>query len=279
MFGKLVKYEWKAIWPILLITSALVAFATLLGFFAMNGILNDNSLFLSSESISGISILIFLLYYLMMLGASFAIAVYIAIRYYRSMYTDEGYLMHTLPVSAAQLFNSRLLIHSLSILLVGILVLLSVAVVLLPIMAVSVDSYSSITAMLNEWNHICLEENGFSLQVLCIILLLTIVISSFSSTCITYCAISLGQHFRKHKVVGAILCYAGFTCLLQIIFSVLTMPQLFFSANMASQDSISINLAGYYFNTMLAVTIASLIIGAVFYVISLRELNNKLNLD
>lgn len=278
MFGKLVKYEWKAIWPILLITSALIIFATLLGFFAMNGILSDDGLFFDNTSISIISVLIFILYYLLILGASFAITIYIAIRYYRSMYTDEGYLMHTLPVSAEQLLHSRLLVHSLSILLVGFLVLLSIAALLLPILTLS-ENFTSLTAMFSEWNADCILENGFSLQMLFIIFLLTLIISSFSSICMIYCAIALGQTFRKHKIIGAILCYAGFSCLLQIASSILTMPQLLFSADMTSPDSISFNLAGYYFNTMLVITVLLLIIGVVFYVISLHQLKHKLNLD
>ena len=50
------------------------------------------------------------------------------------------------------------------------------------------------------------------------------LISSFSSVLTAYAAISLGQLFAKHKVMASILCYIGFTMLIQIVTSILMIP-------------------------------------------------------
>ena len=51
-----------------------------------------------------------ILYVIMLLASTWGMLIFLGIRFYRSMYTDEGYLSHTLPVTANQLFLSKVLV-------------------------------------------------------------------------------------------------------------------------------------------------------------------------
>ena len=86
------------------------------------------------------------------------VSIYIAVRFYKNLYTDEGYLMHTLPVTPRQLLVSKLTVGSLWSFLVTILTLWAVFLIMifgLPVM-VKDDLNLSFTLLVNyakEYSH------------------------------------------------------------------------------------------------------------------------------
>ena len=116
MLGKLMKYEWKNIWKAgtLMLLGMLVV--TVIGcvvlrmpgvaeFFDSNDV-NGAQAWLVISSFAATLIL----YVIMLLASTWGMLIFLGIRFYRSMYTDEGYLSHTLPVTANQLFLSKVLV-------------------------------------------------------------------------------------------------------------------------------------------------------------------------
>ena len=106
MLGKLLKQEWRSLWKVeTLILGILMALTLLAGAtFALP--------IWKSEWV-GIQIsmmMVILLYYAGVIGASLGCVLYLGIRFYKSMYTDEGYLTHTLPVTSHQLLLSKILV-------------------------------------------------------------------------------------------------------------------------------------------------------------------------
>lgn len=274
MLKKLIKYEWKAVWKIMVIINAFTVFATTAGMCAMRALVSDTAS--DNGFYMVITILIFLFYYATIIGVSFAMTIYIGIRFYRSMYTDEGYLMHTLPVTKNQLIVSRLLVHMLCMMITSLLVMVSVALLLLPLFA-EIFNTSSLTPshMLTELMENGIDAYGIPLVVSTFSIgIIGNIISLTSGILSIYCAISLGQTFHKHKVMGSILCYIGIYCMLQTINSMLMMPQM-----MSSISGIEINMMSYFHGTMLTASIFALITGILFYLITLYMMDKRLNLD
>lgn len=108
MLGKLMKYEWKNIWKAgtLMLLGMLVV--TVIGCVVLRmpggvvtGLLDNNDInatqswFVLSSFVATL-----ILYVIMLLASTWGMLIFLGIRFYRSMYTDEGYLSHTLPVTA-----------------------------------------------------------------------------------------------------------------------------------------------------------------------------------
>lgn len=128
MFGKLMKAEWRAsrrvigaLCTVVLISGALLG---LLG----NLLLRESS---GSWQLPGfVNVLFSLLSVAAMLAVALSLAAsvfYALWRYYRSRFTEEGYLTYTLPVNNHQLMLSSILASVLEILLVGLATVAAVA--------------------------------------------------------------------------------------------------------------------------------------------------------
>ena len=129
MFGKLMKAEWRASRRVI---GALCAVVLISG--ALLGLLGNLLLRESSGSwqLPGfVNVLFSLLSMTAMLAVALSLAAsvfYALWRYYRSRFTEEGYLTYTLPVNNHQLMLSSILASVLEILLVGLATVAAVAI-------------------------------------------------------------------------------------------------------------------------------------------------------
>ena len=272
MLKKLMKYEWKAVRNILLIINAFTVLSTVLGVIAINSLASGKDTGEAFPSL--VAVLLFVAYYATIIGVSFAMMIYIGIRFYRNLYTDEGYLMHTLPVTSRQLVVSKLIVHSGCMLLTGVLIYASIIVLFLPVYIAFADETPSFVYALKDLYTECRNAFGLSLPRIFLCGIVATVISTASGILATYCAVSLGQMFRKHRIMGSILCYIAILCLIQTLTTVLLMPQMLLSMSGGSFD-----LSVYFNNVFLTTGIISLFLGIAFYLITLYLMNHKLNLD
>ena len=268
MLKNLIKYEWKAIWRVLLIINSFTMLTTLIGLAAMHAL--DGAY---GRSINVICSLIFILYYVTIIGVSFAMSIYVGIRFYKNLYTDEGYLMHTLPVTKRQLVISKLLVHSFCLLITEIIVLVSIAVLLFPLLAILLGEPDLfLTSLLRDMKEM-MQTTGLSVTAMVVSGTVSAVIGMFSGVLSIYWAITLGQTFRGHKVMGAILCYIGLYCLMQSVSSVFLMPQ------MSLLGVSDFNPMVYVMHAITTTSIISMFFGIICYCITLYMMNHKLNLD
>ena len=104
MLGKLLKHEWKEVSVIPCILSAILLVLSVISGFSFLGI---------REGIADVSrfmtVMLWMLFYFALIAVSMGITIYMAVHFYRTMYTDEGYLTHTLPVSGRELLWSKLI--------------------------------------------------------------------------------------------------------------------------------------------------------------------------
>ena len=108
MLGKLLKYEFKGLLtPVIIMLCVLFGTTALalITFFSINPTLES--------TVNGVSVMLSMfaifLYYIGIIGTSIGILLIIAIRFYKTCYTDQGYLTHTLPVTKHQLIGAKTL--------------------------------------------------------------------------------------------------------------------------------------------------------------------------
>ena len=297
MLGKLMKYEWKNIWKAgtLMLLGMLVV--TVIGCVVLRmpggvvtGLLDNNDInatqswFVLSSFVATL-----ILYVIMLLASTWGMLIFLGIRSYRSMYTDEGYLSHTLPVTANQLFLSKILVSGVWYLFISIGIGISVVALVVSLMTglLNIGELSSVLTQYNGniWEFLAdafyeigrtyEEEMGINLLHYGITLLLAYVAGPFITMVTLFGALTIGQLSSKHKGFMGILAYAGLTILSSIIGSTVQSAFMFGTNVMSSSGGFSVttNMA-YDINV-----ITSLLIAAIMYGVSYYIMNRKLNLD
>lgn len=276
MLKKMFKYDWKSSWKV---PTAINVFLILITFI---GILSLVSPFWKIESDYMAALLAFAIvfYYIAICAGSIAVNVYMAVRYYKSIYSDEGYLTNTLPVTARQLVLSKVFIGVIWTFITGVVVTGSILglIFVAGITSVEVNIFAELATL---WTEILPEflsimgMNVFSFIVFCI---LYFIIGTFFSILMMYSAVALGQLFTRHKVAGAIIWYIAEYTVIQMGGSLLVNLPLLVNMNPnVPPDNSAVSTFINLF--LIGSLVISLVLSIVLYFITERMLAKKLNLD
>ncbi|MCR1839542.1 hypothetical protein [Murimonas intestini] len=193
MLGKLLKYEWAATYRLLLMIHGAMIFLALLGRFIF-------TMFVSAEvpfSLFAGGAYVFI-YVLGIVSVSISTTIYLLMRFYKNLFTDEGYLMHTLPVNPGQLIWTKFIIFYIWCFIdVAVLIGCLALFLLTPHSAVIFQNYFSeiSAAMVSEFD-------GSSVKCIAYLSLL-IPLSTAVQILMMYFSITLGSLMAKHKVLAA----------------------------------------------------------------------------
>lgn len=108
MLGKLIKYEFKHTSKTIFTTFAVLAVATLMGSIALYQV--DRGAAGNGNFFTVISVIMLILYFTAIVGIYCVDFIYLCYHYHKTMYSSQGYLTHTLPVSPAAVFNVKVLV-------------------------------------------------------------------------------------------------------------------------------------------------------------------------
>ena len=277
MLGKLMKYEWKNIWRAGTLMLLGMFVVTVIGCVVLRmpgglvtEIVDGNDINAAQSWFVGSSfVATLILYVIMLLASTWGMLIFLGIRFYRSMYTDEGYLSHTLPVTANQLFLSKVLVSGAWYLFLTIGIGISVMA------QYNGNIWEFLTDAFYEIGRAYEDEMGVNLLHYGITLLLTYVVGPFITMVTLFGALTIGQLSSKHKGFMGILAYAGVTILSSIIGSTVQSAFMFGTNVMSSQSGISVNANSAYDINV----ITSLLLAAIMYGVSYYIMNKKLNLD
>lgn len=261
MLRKLFYYDMKALSPVLLITHGALLFMSLIYFFINTVLPGDisSNWFLAVYA----GLLIIALSCLCIFTE-----IYPGIRYYKNIYSDEGYLTNTLPVTPGQIILSKVFagilweIMDLAILAICILLLIGSPVF---------ELFSGFFDTLNTYH---LYPAAFLLGI-------TILFSIFSNLLMVYCSVAVGSYFRGHRVLGSIGGYFVLYFINQIICVIIIF--IFFAQsflltdNNFVQSSIQTQEVPYLF--LFVMIGIEIILGIFYYLFCYYTLEKKLNLD
>ena len=275
MLKKLFKYEWKYCWKVpatinlCLIIMTLVGIVSLISpFWTLDYAIIDVLMFTAIS-----------LYYLSIIAGSIAVSVYIAVRYYKNVYTDEGYLTNTLPVTPRQIILSKLFVSTIWSFITSIVITISVFL-LIHCALISYENVNIFSEMANVWSEfviLCEDELGLSLTSFLVAILLSLIISPIFSILMMYSSIALGQLFTKHKIAGAVIWYIIQYMIIQTVTSLIMNVPLFFGLMEADYNNISpMSIINPIMYGSILLTLAATV---GLYFITEYMLKKKLNLD
>lgn len=277
MLKKLFKQEWKSFSLVPTITMVILAVVTLIltssfmtSFWEQDNIFVD--LFASLTVIA---------YIFSLAALSFSVTLCTAVRFYKNLFTDEGYLMFTLPVKASGLLLSKTFVAVLWKLISILFTTLSV--LLVAIVGISYLSETSIVRFFQEFYDFFPEavsemRASFAIPVPLFFLWLILlgICSLFCSTLFIYACICLGQLWSRHKIGGAVAAYFGLRFVLRLFRQILTIPLSEFFSSYRDVQSITVG------TWLLIMFLSLLIMGglcAALYCTCSYIMGQKLNLD
>ena len=275
MTGRLIKYELRSsiklmgvIWAALIVTSFLFSISSNFMGNLMRSSAIASTLINLFQGITG------MLYIAMFIATAAASVVIIIMRFYKGLLSDEGYLMHTLPVKPWQLITAK----GVSAL---IIVCASVIVAILSILVLAgTGSFGAIVEFCDLIREMFKEEPKVLLVAAEFMALA--ILSLLKSIYQIYASLSIGQLAGKHRILLSLGAYVGINIVVTVL-AVLIMMLLDVTGALNGWSSLSLNTVNDMLNAgqavlgfFAAVTIIQL---AAFHVVTERILSLRLNLQ
>lgn len=205
MLGKLIKYDLKANIRLFSILHALLLAACIFGRFAF---VRKMDLTASTPSAFTNILLTFSGFVLLFSAVSFGTYILVAVRYYKDLFTDQGYLTWTLPATPTQQLWSKIISGGIWFFL-DVLILGAALVVLL--------STPNVSALYSEMSADVAAKLGMPLlQYMSIIYVFCLLITPLGPLTLYMC-IAVGQLFPSHRILGAVVSYFVVNFITQII--------------------------------------------------------------
>ena len=271
MFAKLLKHEFRSTWKTLGIFSIAALCLSIPGSFFLRVINHFSSqpdaspaVLLATGSLSMLLVFVFLALVVYVAGTEITLLA----RFYKSRFTDEGYLTFTLPVRSSSIFLSSYVNMLLWTGIASVIAILSALIILLfgtateglintevfKFIEMIVDSFTDLSSLLDDPLYLPLIP-------------VQILVSFLYAPLMCMVCLTLGAVWaKKHKILASFGVYYLISIITSTFSSFLTLFLMLTPADIALSTT-------YLFSILLSV-----ILGAVGYFLSIYMLNHKLNL-
>ncbi len=276
MLRKLYKYDLKSVSLLLVILHAVLLVYTVIGRIGIF-IAERAQAFVSPEAsrLWGIAGAFYIVgFILFILAIVIATVVYLAVRIQKNLFSDEGYLTHTLPVKPTQILWSKVFVIWTWSVIDFICVVISVFTLI-----TYKDTLPEILKGASTFFGTLFGSFGFTNWLEEVITLLAGLSQYFGFyPLLLLFAMCLGNLFKSHKIMGTLLSFFGLNIVLSFLSTMITfiIPGLspFMQANL-TQDNLSV----YSGRLMIFTLVWNILFSAIFFVGSRYILTKKLNLD
>ena len=285
MLGKLMKYEWKETWKAGVGVLFAMAAATLLGWLGMGGLLSDSdkmenlyaygseTLEFGAAMMQMAGVFSILLFTMVLMFSVFFMLIYLIVRYYKTMFSDEGYLTHTLPVQKWEIFLSKVLVGGFWLIIVYIGLMASIfGFVILAAgtelgMAELLEGMKEIGRAFSQVLYGTALDDG----LLMLGTILYMILSPFLVLVFAYGSFTIGQLCHGARVFMGFVVYFGIG-VIQYILQIVMKASLV--AGIRTDDAFS----RYLYLNVFGRLILSVGLAVGIYLWSMHVLNKKLNL-
>ncbi len=262
MLGKLMKYESKATWKFILIANLMITVMTIM---ANVTVKLDFFSYEQPNVIQFIAIMVMMTYILSMFAMIIGVAIFLVYRFYTSTYSDQGYLLHTLPVDKHHIIIAKVLVSALWIILCEFIMYLSVII----LVAANGEVFETLKDGMDSIISITISETATVRGFAVVMSLVAFLFSLFAKLLKVTACISLGQLSANHKLLVSILYYFG----IYIVQQILGVIYLAFIAAINKNNSF---YDMYGWESML---VSGIVYSVVFYLITWYVMDKKLNLE
>lgn len=279
MLGKLTKYEFKATARIFLPFYLAVFGVTLVNkcFILINDKAELSGII---ETVFTLVQAIMMLAGIVMIAATLFLTFFMIVqRFYKNLFTDEGYLMHTLPVKAGNHILAKLITSSVWTIASVLVVILAVFLLVASgeVIDFIKDFFSSLPELIKAFE----QTFGINFYWTLSAVIALAVIALPCNILIFYLSITLGSVLLpKHKIGGAFVGYLIIYTATQMVTGVFLILSAFvFGGNAEVIFESSVPPAKYLYFYFGFMALSILITGITCYFVSVHIMQKKLNLE
>ncbi len=275
MLGKLIRHEFKDTAKLMLLIYALFAVITLFGSIVLAA--NADTYWLSTAS--EVLLVVTMIFYGLSIFALFIVTyVYICVHFYKTMFSSQGYLTHTLPIKTTTIFHVKL-----GVSLVWLICSMALLILSLFLLAIAGTQGTIFHVDPAVWTDMVTDfeaDTGFSFRTFFGILPVSILLSCLVFILMVYTSSCIGQLFSKNKVAASVIAGVILYFVEQIVSSVLMVIS---NANFwltGIFDDTSTTMPPEFLNNTLTVSVVwSLCFCVVYYIVCRVILQKHLNLE
>lgn len=268
MVKKLFKHEILAylrVWlPMQIILISVALFTRIIQIFE-----TDNTVY---DIISGSSSFLYTVAVIASIGL---VVVFGITRFYKNMFTNEGYLSFTLPVTSAQHLCVKGLTASMFTVMTFILDFISFMIV------TAGDVFSEIMKTISYALDKLYEYAGYHSVFYVIETVLIVLLSIICMYLFYYGCISIGQLFKKNRVIGAIGVYFIYQTVTQILGTVTVAVISMIDINIFKSiiEFMEKHILGTIHVALCTMLVFELILIVLYFIVSHTVMRKKLNLE
>ncbi len=285
MLKKLIKHEWKSVSKVNYILLGVSVLICVLGWLSFKAPMWEAAFSSVADydfsAVDLLGILALITYFLALVVVSYAELIYLGVHFYRSMYTDQGYLTHTLPATPNQIFFSKVLVSSIWYVIFSLMMVLSVVILgasLITTMNAAMGENVLAYVDFSEVFSVLGDELGFHVGGFITVLILTVIISPFTSIIIMFGSFTMGQLAKNSKGVMGFLWYIGINFGIAIILYIGEMFAMVGSITELESNPYAM-MDSLYTGTYLTMLIVNIVAAAVLYILSIWINKKKINLN
>lgn len=265
MLGKLIKYDLKYSFRIFFLIHAILLIVCTLGrFFLMDKL----DFYGGPASLYSAIILFSVLFIFLFTAVGFGLSALLIVRFYRNLFTDEGYLTWTLPASPIQQLWSKIISGVIWCILDILICTLSLLILF--------TSKNVTTA----YTHIASDitgKLGMPVSTFGLCLLIFVIFGAISSVIVIYLCIAIGQLFPGHRILCSIVMYFIITGIVEALtFALMFCADIAPGYNDITQSGQ--NMSHYMLTSFKLSTVISIFIIIVGYCILHYIMSKKINL-
>ncbi|MDE7176657.1 MAG: hypothetical protein K2O59_02470 [Lachnospiraceae bacterium] len=265
MLGKLMKYEWKATWKLLLSANALTFMMTILAW-CMVKILDHSGGDFAMMDFTAVMVLF--TYAGSMFAVSVGTAIYLIHRFYTSTYGDQGYLLHTLPVDTHHIIVAKILVST-------AWVMINILSIYLSVIFLFASSSEVFDSMMRGMKDTIEFLGAQKITIFTVIMtLIAFIFSVFAKVLKVGACISLGQLSSNHKLMLSFAWYVAIYVVERVVYGIYFALQITFYRGLSNTHYTSI-----FDNQWETSLIAGIISCVVYYLLTWYVMSRKLNLE
>ena len=218
MLGKLIKHEFKSVNRLMIPLHLGLIAITIIGRFYIQLALKQYPALTGDNvwlNLANMSLMLFYIVALMAVGLTSMIYLSI-LRPRKNLFTDEGYLMHTLPVSTHAHIWSKLIVAAIWLTIDTALILLSVFT-----MFVNQDFIRAVFDELPTVLSSFKDAFGISMGTAIAVYAPLFILSTMASLLVVDMALAIGHSFNSHKLLSSVGVYVGATILRNLLGTIL----------------------------------------------------------
>lgn len=288
MLGKLFKYDNKALSKILFPLSIGVILLSILTTIILKSNLIFNQNFDDDGIIAiivDISTIILTAFCIIAIISTTFISLFLILqRYYKNLFSDEGYLTFTLPVKTSHIILSKLFSAVIWQIVVAISVIIGVFIFIFFGTSAEfinpdvVNFFSEFFKILGNLDKLIPNIHTYDFILLPLEYIVWFIIANFTSFLLMFLSITLGNQLaKKHKILAAVGMYFAISAVVSTVTSAI--ETVCFITPISTEADILSNGLTFPYLIIIPSVIISIILGVGYFIANKYIIKNKLNLE